>query len=375
MLLEPEKLGKSDGVGPRPLVSVIVPGRNAASTLKLSLSSIREQDWPRDLLELIYVDDASNDQSIDIASGWADRIVPLTGKPRGPAAARNAGVQQASGEIIIFFDADVVASRGTVAELVTALLEDNNLQAVFGSYDSEPSDRSLVSQYRNLLHHFVHQNSRRDAATFWAGCGAIYKKSFLQAGGFDAARYPRAMIEDIELGHRMRRLGMRIRLRPEIQVKHLKKWTIQGILYSDLFCRGIPWMRLLLMDQRESGEIGDLNLRSSAMMTTALACVGFLLILLSPWYPKTIFAVCATLALGIFLNLSAYRFFHQKNGLPFALAVIPFHLLYYFCNFCSVVAGLLCHVLIDKPPPGLRSVSAAIREWIGMRRSARNSQY
>jgi hypothetical protein len=360
-----------EGEDRRPLVSVVVPGHNAESMLKVSLPSICAQNWPRDRLELVYVDDASTDQSINVAREWADCIMPLTGKPRGPSAARNAGVQRASGEIVVFFDADVVALPGTVRELVTALLEDNSLHAVFGSYDSEPSDKSLVSQYRNLLHHFVHQNSRRDASTFWAGCGAILKQSFLLAGGFDAVRYPQAMIEDIELGHRMRRLGMRIRLRPEVQVKHLKKWTIQGMLYSDLFCRGIPWMRLILMDQRASGEVGDLNLKSSAMLTTALACAGFLLVLLSPWHPKVIFIVCATLALGIMLNLPTYRFFYRARGLSFVLAVIPFHLFYHFYNVWSAVAGLFCHVLIDKPLPGLRALGAAMRERIEARRAGR----
>ncbi len=340
---------------------MIVPGHNAASTLNLSLASFCAQDWPRDRLELIYVDDASTDQSVEVASEWADRIVRLTRVPQGPSAARNAGVQVSSGEMIVFFDADVVAPPGTVRGLIDPLLENNDLDAVFGSYDSAPSHKSLVSQYRNLLHHYVHQTSRCDAATFWAGCGAIRKQSFLRAGGFDSGRYRRAMIEDIELGHRMRALGMEIQLRPAIQVKHLKKWTLLGMLHSDVFSRGIPWMRLLLEDQKTSGEIGDLNLKFSAFLSVALACIGFCLVLLSPWHPKLLYGVCATLGLGLLINLPAYRFYYRVRGLRFTLMAIPFHLLYYLCNVLSVVGGVLCHILIDKPLPGLRSAGAALQ--------------
>lgn len=182
-----------------PRVSVVVPGHNASQTLKSSLASLRSQDWPRDCLEIVYVDDASTDGSVEIASEWADRIVRLAGFPKGPAGARNAGEREASGEIIVFMDADVLAPPGAVQALVRPLVEDENLDAIFGSYDSDPLCPTLVSQYRNLLHHFVHQTSRRNAATFWAGCGAIRRRSFEIAGGFNAERYRRAMIEDIEL--------------------------------------------------------------------------------------------------------------------------------------------------------------------------------
>ena len=52
------------------------------------------------------------------------------------------------------------------------------LTAVMGSYDDTPSEPGLVSQYRNLLHHFVHQVGREKASTFWAGCGAVRRGAF-----------------------------------------------------------------------------------------------------------------------------------------------------------------------------------------------------
>lgn len=73
-----------------------------------------------------------------------------------------------------------------------------DIAALFGSYDDNPGETTFLSQYRNLLHHFVHQQGCEDASTFWAGCGAIRREVFLSIGGFDEG-YVRPAIEDIEL--------------------------------------------------------------------------------------------------------------------------------------------------------------------------------
>lgn len=334
-----------------PKVSVIVPGRDASITLRLSLHSLRTQDYPKDLLEIIFVDDASTDDSIAIASGLADHVIPLVAPRNGPAAARNAGAREATGEILVFLDADVVAPPGTIRALAAALIANEKPDAVFGSYDSEPMDSAVVSQYRNLLHHFVHQTSRQDASTFWAGCGAIWKRSFDAVGGFDAVRYKDAMIEDIELGHRMRAMGMRIQLQPAIQVKHLKRWTLLQIVRSDIFYRGIPWMRLLFQDSQPSGEIGDLNLKLSGALSIALSWTGVCLVPLVIYFPQHFYLVFAAFLLGFLINLRTFRFFWKVRGLWFALKVIPLHVLFHLYNGASVIAGFFCHLFIDRPQP------------------------
>ena len=344
-----------------PKVSVIVPGHNASRMLEPSLSALRSQDWPKDRLEIVYVDDASTDESAEVASGWADRIVRLTGFPKGPANARNSGVRECSGEIVVFMDADVLAPAGTIHALVAPLMADESLDAVFGSYDSAPQDPTLVSQYRNLLHHFVHQTSRQNAATFWAGCGSIRKSSFERAGGFDAERYRGAMIEDIELGHRMRALGMRIKLQPSIEVKHLKKWTLFQMVRADIFSRGIPWIRLLFQESRTSGEVGDLNLKLSGFLSVALSWMGIFLLVLSPWFPMLLWGVCLFLGLAVILNMPVYRFFFRIRGLRFALMIIPLHVLYHLYNGVSVIGGLLYRCLIDRPLPGLKSIGVKLQ--------------
>ncbi len=344
-------------------VSIIIPGHNCAGTIAECISSLRTQDWPADRMEIIYVDDASTDRSVDTARCLADHVVQLSGYPRGPAAARNAGVREATGDIIIFLDADIIAPPMVVRSLVQSLLEDMHLDAVFGSYDSDPKERTLVSQYRNLLHHFVHQTSRGDASTFWAGCGAIWRESFELVGGFDVKRYRRPMIEDIELGHRMRALGMRIKLQPSIQVKHLKRWTLLGMMTTDIFARGVPWMRLLLRDAQTSGEIGDLNLRISGLLSVPLAWLVLLSTIFSLLNPGLLKWAALALGLLLIVNLKVWLCFYRLRGLLFALMILPLHFAHHLCNGISFLIALLYRVLIDRPLYGLRSLGAGLQSW------------
>ena len=148
-----------------------------------------------------------------------------------------------------------------------AFFEDRELDALIGSYDDDPSSQDFLSQYRNLMHCFVHQTGRRDAFTFWSGCGAVRRDLFLQCSGFDE-RYRRPAIEDIELGYRMAAEGRKMILDPDLQVKHLKRWTFWGLVKTDVLDRGIPWTELILRDQQMAN---DLNLQLSQRVSVALS--------------------------------------------------------------------------------------------------------
>ena len=64
---------------------------------------------------------------------------------------------------------------------------------MFGSYDDTPEAPDFISQYRNLLHHYTHQRAKREAKTFWTGCGAVRKEVFSELKGFDEITPSRAL--------------------------------------------------------------------------------------------------------------------------------------------------------------------------------------
>src|SRR5690606_7533586 len=114
---------------------------------------------------------------------------------------------------------------------------------------------------------FVHQQGKEEAFTFWSGCGAIRRSVFDALGGY-STEFRRPAIEDIELGARVRDAGGKILLAKDLQVKHLKKWTLKSILVTDVRDRGFPWS-LLLAARREMPS--DLNLTLSQRMSVALS--------------------------------------------------------------------------------------------------------
>jgi GT2 family glycosyltransferase len=208
--------------------------------------------------------------------------------------------------------------------------------AVFGSYDDTPADQGLVSRYRNLLHHYVHQTSSEAASTFWAGCGAIRRADYLRLGGFDES-YSRPSVEDIELGYRVRRAGGEIRLAKHLQVRHLKRWTLASFLWTDLARRSLPWTRLIL---REPRLPRDLNLswrhRASLAASAGLALFAALLPFGSPW--GWLAAACAVAFVA--LNRGFLAFLWSRGGPRLALAALPLHLLHYLAGGLGFAIGL-----------------------------------
>ncbi len=329
---------------------MIVPAYRGANVLPLSLSALMRSQLPRETWELIVVDDASPDETAIVAARYADTVVRLPYKPSGPAYARNRGTETARGEILVFVDADVCVHRDTLPRMLALFDQHDDVAAVFGSYDSTPSHPGVVSEFRNLLHHFVHHRDAGEAETFWAGCGAVRANVFRAVGKFDEWHYSRPQIEDIELGRRLRNDGHRILLRPEIQGTHLKRWTLKDILSTDFKHRGVPWTRLLLQEgPNGSGEI--LNLRVSEKICTVLAGLGWVSIIAAVafrlWWPLL---AIPGLMLGIAgINRSFYQFIARERGLRFAISMLPLHALYYGLNVVSALFGWALHILLGEP--------------------------
>lgn len=343
-----------------PPFSVIVPAHNAAALLPLSLGAILGNDLPRSQWELIIVNDASSDATGEVAARFADRVVTLPGQPHGPGFARNRGVEVARGDWVIFIDADVVVHPDTLRRFAATIAAQPGINAIFGAYDDTPVAPGFLSQYRNLLHRYVHERGAGPAETFWAGCGAVRRSAFEAIGGFDERRYRRPQIEDIELGYRLRDDGGSILLDPGIQGAHLKHWRFSGSVKTDLLDRGIPWVRLLL-ERRRIASHAHLNVKHDERTKTLLLGLALLLLfaavpLRSWWFAA---AGVGVLLVIVVWNLPLFAWFARHRGEGFALAVIPMNLWYYLMNGVSVVAGVVLHLIQGGAPAEPPMVSSS----------------
>jgi glycosyltransferase involved in cell wall biosynthesis len=331
----------------KPLISVIVPVYNGSKHIGQCLDSLRASSYEN--YEIIVVDDASTDDTPDILKEKKVIVLRLSERS-GPATARNHGAQIAKGEILLFIDSDILVKQDTISRVASDFTNNQGIVAVFGSYDDAPAPPDFLSQFRNLFHHFTHQDSNEEAKTFWAGCGAVNREVYFQSGGFNAHRYTRASIEDIELGISLAKMGHRILLDKELQVKHLKHWSWLNWLRSDVIHRAVPWSRLTL----ELGSIPqDLNLKTSHRISAFL--VGLLLLIvallslnalnfLNTGFNRILITlaliICITIAI---LNRKLYWFFLQKRGFKFMILSIPTHWLYYLYSGLTFTVCWILH--------------------------------
>jgi GT2 family glycosyltransferase len=305
----------------RPSLSGVIPATDRPPTLSRSLEAIRNANAPPE--EVVVVDECE---------------LP------GPAAARNAGANRATGDILVFVDADVLP-HADAFERIRSAFESPDLIAVFGSYDDAPEATGTVSSFRNLLHHHVHQRAAGPATTFWAGLGAVRRDAFLGVGGFDAERYRTASIEDIELGVRLARAG-EIRLDPLLLGTHLKRWTLRSMVRTDFFRRGVPWASLLL---RERAGTLVLNLGWRHRLS-ALACVVFAAAVPVRRVGLAFWSAAAFVA----LNRSFYALLLRRRGGHVASIGIALHALHHIVGIAAASTALAAHVgrrLLMREPP------------------------
>lgn len=308
-------------------VSIIVPVHNGGADFDRCLQELaRLNPAP---LEVIVVEDGVPAQTP--AYGPDVRVLRLPDR-RGPAVARNRGAAIARGDVLLFVDADVLVPQTAIAA-VAGTLSDSTLDAVIGSYDRHPACGDFVSQFKNLVHRFVHQHAREDGRTFWGACGAIRRKAFVALGGFDE-RFEVPSIEDIELGLRLTRSGGRIRVKKDLEVTHLKRWTWRTLVTTDIRDRALPWSALLLAD----GDIPD-DLNVSRRSRVAVALTGLLLMAIPVglFRPEAAQVVAGVSGALLALDWRLWQYFVTERGWWFALRAVPMQWLYY--TYCGAAFG------------------------------------
>ncbi|MGB5952866.1 MAG: hypothetical protein WBG57_10205, partial [Ornithinimicrobium sp.] len=177
---------------------------------------------------------------------------------------------------------------------------------------------NFLSQYKNLLNHYVHQRSGREGYTFWGACGAMRRETFAGLGGFDES-YTEPSIEDIELGYRLVAAGDRVHVVPDLQVKHLKRWQAGSLVRTDILGRAVPWSELILS---AGGFHDDLNIeRAGRAKVVSVASLGLGIVGSAHPVGRVLAAASATALLA--LDAPLLRFYTAARGPAFAAATIP----------------------------------------------------
>jgi len=169
---------------PAPTVTVVIPAFNAADTIGRALASLRAQTYPH--LEIIVVDDGSADDTAQRARRERAAVRCIRQDNAGPSAARNRGVQEASGELVAFLDADDEFAPEKVARQVEVLTGGDDVQVcgtnglVVEGRRSYPFNATTgPALIRRSFHDIV-----RDCHPVMASL-MLPRALFLDAGGYD----------------------------------------------------------------------------------------------------------------------------------------------------------------------------------------------
>jgi len=323
-----------------PRVSVVIPVYNAESTLAECLTRLCNSTLPA--FEVVLVDDGSTDQTRAIAGNFPVRVVPTGGRV-GPATARNLGARVAGGEVVFFMDSDVMVRSDTLSRVVARFAEDD-VEGVVGVQAAVMRHRNLASQYKNLWMRWTYVRQTGDVPLFYTTAAAIRREAFLRAGGFDVG-YETPNVEDTAFGQKLARLGIRVRVEPELEVEHVKRYSLWGLLRTD-YLRAVSLTRLKLRQRSELAQ-NNTSVPTGYVASIPLTAVGAGALLAGAVLPDAPFAVAGAAALGgvVLLNREFLNTIRRSEGWGRALGAIPVLWLELLVAALGAGAGFLSYCL------------------------------
>jgi cellulose synthase/poly-beta-1,6-N-acetylglucosamine synthase-like glycosyltransferase len=232
----------------RAVVSVVIPVRDRSRMIGRCLDALLAQDYPRELTEVIVVDNGSIDETCAVVAKYGVTLL-VESEIRTSYAARNRGIRLARGEVVAFLDSDCLAARDWLSHLMAAF-DDERIAAVVGAIDDGPP-ATLCEEFTSRLRPFA-RPLRRGLATLLTANVAIRRDALEAAGLFDE-RLPTA--GDVDLGWRLQQqLGLTIAENPGATVQHLHRSTFGGV-FRQFFRYGTSEVLLTTLHRGGGGSL------------------------------------------------------------------------------------------------------------------------
>jgi glycosyltransferase involved in cell wall biosynthesis len=176
-----------------PTISIIIPAHNEEDYLAATLNALNRQDYPA--CEIVVVANGCTDRTAEVAQEKCHRLVTLSQK--GLGVSRNLGARMATGELLLFLDADTLLEPDALRIVAEQFTERDAGGTLKGQPDSGRFAYRLIYWLKNFIHRFVVRNGSSGVIICW-------KKHFMSVGGFDERLELR---ENSELIRRLKRFG------------------------------------------------------------------------------------------------------------------------------------------------------------------------
>jgi len=195
----------------KPKVTIGVCVKNAEATIKDAIGSILVQDFPHELMEVIFVDDGSEDKTLSIIKSYVPKMDMQVNvfhhKWKGLGPSRNVVVNNASGDYIIWVDGDMILPRDHVRKQVEFMEQNPAVGVAKARYGIYPQE-NLVGALEDIGYvavDFKYEGEVADSRAMGTG-GSIYRvKAIRQVGGFD--NYISGVGEDADAEYKIRNAG------------------------------------------------------------------------------------------------------------------------------------------------------------------------
>ena len=317
------------------LISVVIPNRNGAAVIGRCLAAALASNYGQ--FEVVVVDDASDDASVEVIRTFPCRLVRLK-EHQGVSKARNAGAKASCGELLLFIDNDCLLGRETLS-IANASYGQRKDLILGGTYTASPHDRDFFSFFQSVfIHHFETKKAVPDYVA--AHVMVIDAELFRSSGGFveDSFIGVAASVEDVEFCHRLRRAGCRLAMNRDMQVQHMFRFSLRRSL-DNAIRKARYWTRYSMANRDLFADSGAASLELKA---NVLSCLGqaFLLascVALGVWWP--VGPMATLLAIVLALNRKLVGAWFRTRGLAFAVLAT----LYYVTAYAAAVGvGAAC---------------------------------
>jgi len=321
------------------MISLIIPMRNAEATIGKCLAAAFSLEDPR--YEVIVVDDASEDASVARIGNHPCKLVRLN-VHSGAAKARNIGAQHSAGDILFFTDADCLVAKDVLSRVRKESPDLRTGLVLGGTYTPLPYDRDFFSTFQSL---FIHYSETKDSGNpdyLATHAMAISAETFRNIGGFSEDLTP--ILEDVEISHRLRRAGYRLRMDPGLRVQHIFRHSLSRSL-GNAVRKATYWTLYSLRNRDLLADSGTASreLKVNGLVWLLTATVS--LFVLASGQVRFLVIVPLIEMLNVWMNRRLFTSFLRSKGAFFALAAMLYYtLLYPAAIWMGAFNGLARHL-------------------------------
>lgn len=286
---------------------------------------LKNQDYPRDRLEIIVVDGDSSDETVTVvnqAVAKDDRIKLLSNPRRLSSAARNIGAKNATGEIITFIDGHTYIAGDQLLKYVARLMEEKEVSVLsrpqfLETPDNNHFQQAVATARRSFVGHGLESTIYTDMEDYVdpTSSGASYRRGVFDKTGYFDERFDAC--EDLEFNYRVNKAGFKAFISPKLSIFYYPRSSIRTLFYQ-MKRYGIGRMR---MARKHPGSF-SLGTIIPALFAAGIVILPVLSLL---WkFPLSVYLLLYGIYALLIIMVSVYLAIKGKfSFLPNLLVIFP----------------------------------------------------